>query len=255
VVSLALRGRHANTSTGDLAWTDAMEQLRDADAMFSTYRTDSLTNCLDRRELALDNCPPEVQEVLALGERAERESGGAFAVHRPDGSGRLRLDPSGVVKGWAGDRAAAALAVLDDTDFCLSVGGDIVCRTLDPASPAWRIGIEHPEDPSRLIATVPVRTGAIATSGTAHRGAHLVDARTGEAPQSVASVTVVGADLTSVDVDATAAYALGPQAAAWLRTRSGRTGLVAWADGRTELVQPQFTSLPRPRPRPAERSG
>jgi FAD:protein FMN transferase len=248
VVSLALRGRHAGTAAGDLAWTDAMAQLHTADAMFSTYRTDSLVTRLNRGELALGDCPPELHEVLALGERAERESGGAFSVRRPDGSGQLRLDPSGVVKGWAGDRAAAALAVLENTDFCLSVGGDILCRTLDPASPAWRIGIEDAHDTSRLIATVPVRTGAIATSGTAHRGAHLVDARTGDTPQSVASVTVVGADLTSVDVDATAAYALGPQAADWLRTRTGRTGLVLWADGRIELVRAQPTSPTRPRP-------
>jgi hypothetical protein len=32
---------------------------------------------------------------------------------------------------------------------------------------------------------------------------------------------------------ATAAYALGPDAADWLRTRPGRTALVIWADGST----------------------
>ncbi|SDS33699.1 thiamine biosynthesis lipoprotein [Friedmanniella luteola] len=236
VVSLALRGRHAGTATGEAAWSEAMARLRRAEAMFSTYRADSLVSRLERAELLLADCPPEVHTVLALADRAEQESGGAFAVRRLDATGVVRLDPSGVVKGWAADRAAAALAALDGTDFCLSVGGDLVCRTLDPASPPWRIGIEHPHDPTRLVATVPVRTGAVATSGTAHRGAHLVDARTGTAPAGVASVTVVGADLTSVDVDATAAYALGPEAARWLRTRPGRTGLVVWADGRPELV-------------------
>ena len=51
----------------------------------------------------------------------------------------------------------------------------------------------------------------------------------------MAAVSVVGDSLTAVDVDATAAFALGPDAARWLRTR-GRTGLVVHADGRTELV-------------------
>jgi thiamine biosynthesis lipoprotein len=49
-------------------------------------------------------------------------------------------------------------------------------------------------------------------------------------------VTVVAASLTDADVDATAAYALGPQAAEWLGHRAGRRGLVVWADGTTTTV-------------------
>jgi thiamine biosynthesis lipoprotein len=146
------------------------------------------------------------------------------------------LDPTGVVKGWAVERAADHLRALDSTDFCLSAGGDMVCRTLDPAAAPWRIGIEHPHDPSRLVAVVPVATGAVATSGTAHRGDHLVDARSGRPPIGVASVTVVAASLTWADIDATAAYAHGQDAVRWLRTRPGRGALVVWADGSTTLV-------------------
>ena len=81
-----------------------------------------------------------------------------------------------------------------------------------------------------------MHNGAVATSGTAHRGSHLVDARSGLAPEAVASVTVVTGSLTWADIDATAAYAHGADAASWLRGRPGRTGLVVWADGRTEVV-------------------
>ena len=112
----------------------------------------------------------------------------------------------------------------------------MVCRTLVPAAAPWRIGIEHPHDPSRLVAVVPVATGAVATSGTAHRGDHLVDARSGRPPIGVASVTVVAASLTWADIDATAAYAHGQDAVRWLRTRPGRGALVVWADGSTTLV-------------------
>ena len=89
-----------------------------------------------------------------------------------------------------------------------------------------------PADPSRVLAVVPVRAGGVATSGTAHRGAHVRDARTGRAPVGLRSVTVVAATLTWADLDATSAFALGPDALAWLRTRPGRTGLVVAADGR-----------------------
>ena len=61
--------------------------------------------------------------MLAIGERARVESGGAFDVVR-DGV----LDPSGVVKGWAVERAASTLRSLADTDFCLSAGGDMVVQ-------------------------------------------------------------------------------------------------------------------------------
>jgi FAD:protein FMN transferase len=234
-ISLALRGRHAGDARGAAAWADAMTVLREADRVFSTYRTDSVIFRLCGGQVALAECPPEVaaqvREILALGDAAERDSGGAFALSR-DGV----LDPSGVVKGWAAERAAAHLAALPHTDFCLSAGGDITCRTLDPSAPPWRIGIEDPHDPSRLVAVVPVHTGAVATSGAAHRGAHIVDARTGRPPLDVASVTVVGTSLTAVDVDATTAYALGPDAARWLAGRGHHAALVVHNDGTTTAV-------------------
>ena len=233
-VSLALRGRHAADASADQAWSAVLASLREADAVFSTYRHGSFVSRLGRGEVTLEDCPPEVSEVLGLGEQARRESGGAFDVRRPGASGERVLDPSGVVKGWAVQRASAALRELADTDWCLSAGGDLLCRTAQPDGTPWRVGVEDPHDPSRVLAVVPVRCGAVATSGTAHRGEHLVDARTGLPPHGVASVTVVGRDLTWADVDATAAYAQGDGALDWLRGRPGRCGLVVWADGRAE---------------------
>ncbi len=111
----------------------------------------------------------------------------------------------------------------------------MVCRSRR-GSPPWRIGIEDPFDPHVVLATVPVANGAVATSGTAHRGQHLVDARTGGHPTTVAQVTVVAGSLTWADIDATAAYAHDADAARWLGERPGRTGLVVWRDGTTTTV-------------------
>ena len=235
-ISLAMRGRHASDARGREAWSEALSVLREADRVFSTYRSDSAVSRLGRGELSLEECPPEVGEVLALAALAERQSGGAFRVRRAGADGVEVLDPSGVVKGWAAERATGTLRDLQETDFCLSAGGDLVCRTLDPAAGPWRIGIEDPHDPRRLVAVVPVRTGAVATSGTVHRGAHLIDARTGRPATGVASVTVVADSLTWADIDATAAFVQGPDAARWLATRPGRVGLVVWDDGSTTTV-------------------
>lgn len=229
-ISLAVRGRHADDDRGRAAWDAALAVLREADRVFSTYRTDSVITRLGRGELRLADCTPtdaaDITEVLALGEAARRDSGGAFAIERGG-----RLDPSGVVKGWAAQRASLHLAALPDTDFCLSAGGDIVCRTLDADSPPWRIGVENPHDPDRLAAVVPLHTGAVATSGSSRRGAHIVDARTGRPAAGLASVTVIGARLTAVDIDATAAFALGADGEQWISTRGHRAVLVVRADG------------------------
>jgi FAD:protein FMN transferase len=225
-ISLALRGRHAHGPEADIAWRAVLYSLRAADHVFSTYRADSFVSRLNRGETTLDDAPAEVHEVLTIAERARHATDGAFSVWR-DGI----LDPSGVVKGWAVQRASTALRRLSDTDVCLAAGGDLAAWS---SGEPWRIGIEDPRDPTRLIATVPVTDGAVASSGTAHRGAHLVDARTGAVPRGIAGVTVLAASLTDADVDATAAYALGPDALTWLRRRVGRTGLVVRSDGSAE---------------------
>jgi thiamine biosynthesis lipoprotein len=234
-ISLALRGLHVDDDLAEAAWQAALAVLREVDRVFSTYRHDSLVSRLQRGEIDLADCPAEVHEVLDLGERARQESDGAFDVRRPVPDGHRVLDPSGVVKGWAVDRAARALDTLPGTDFCLSAGGDMLCRTKRSGAPAWRIGIEDPRDPQRVVAITPVHNGAVATSGLAHRGSHIVDARTGETPTGIASVTVVGPDLVWADIDATAAFALGSNALAWLRSRTGRSGLVVWADGTSDV--------------------
>ena len=177
-ISLALRGRHTDDAAARGAWAEAVAALRDVDRVFSTYRPDSFVSRLGRGELTARRLP-------ARGGRGARARGaGPAAVAR-----RLRrtpaaavLDPSGVVKGWAVERAARPLRALPDTDVCLSAGGDLVCQVAGPDSPDWRIGIEDPHDPTRVVAVVPVRTGAVATSGLAHRGGHVVDARTGAVP-------------------------------------------------------------------------
>jgi thiamine biosynthesis lipoprotein len=231
-VSVALRGRHADDGEADDAWAAVLAELRESDRIFSTYRADSVISRMERGEVA--EVPPEVTEVLAIGERARVASGGVFDVVR---SGVL--DPSGVVKGWAVERAAATLRDLDDTDFCLSAGGDMVVYVADPGRPDrpdWRVGIEDATDPTRVRAVVPLRSGAVATSGLAHRGAHVVDARTGLAPTRLASVTVIGPNLTRADVVATAALAMDADAPGWLARRAGLTAYLQWVGGRTETI-------------------
>lgn len=237
-ISLAVRTTTPEQArTIDAAWAATAGELAEVDAVFSTYRHDSWISRLGRGEVTLAQCPAEVAEVLGLAESARLGSDGVFDVRRSGADGTPRLDPLGLVKGWAVERAARRLLdALPGVDLALNAGGDVWCHTARSDGDPWRIGIEDPRDPTRLVRVVDVRRGAVATSGSAHRGEHVVDARTGRAPTALASVTVVGRSLTWADVDATTAYALDQRAAAWLAARPDRGALLVWRDGTTTEV-------------------
>ena len=106
----------------------------------------------------------------------------------------------------------------------------MVCRRTD--TPDWRVGIENPLGRTELVATLQLRTGGVATSGTAARGSHIVDPHTGRTTALLASVSVIGPDLLWADVYATAAFARGPGCLQWLRTLPEHAWLVVDLDGR-----------------------
>jgi FAD:protein FMN transferase len=176
--------------------------LRWVDATFSTYREDSEISRINRGELALGDVHPLVREVLGRCERLRAATGGFF-----DARAAGPLDPSGLVKGWAVDRAAALLGC---ERFCIDAGGDVLVR-----GGGWRIGVRHPYERRALAAVLEASDLAVATSGAYERGAHIVDPRTGRAPTGVSSVTVVGRDLATADAYATAAFAMGEAGPAW----------------------------------------
>jgi len=83
---------------------EAVRWLHWVDATFSPYREDSDVSGFGRGSLALADCAPELAEVLAACADVSARSGGYFTT-TPGG----RFDPSGYVKGWAIERAAALL--------------------------------------------------------------------------------------------------------------------------------------------------
>jgi thiamine biosynthesis lipoprotein len=100
-----------------------------------------------------------------------------------------------------------------------------------PSGAPFRVGVEDPRDRSRVLAVVPLASGGLATSGTAARGDHLYDPRTGTAATSLASLTVVAATLEEADVLATAAFVDGGLR---LVADAGCEGLAVGLDGSTE---------------------
>src|SRR6202035_4613927 len=100
-------------------------------------------------------------------------------------------------------------------------GGDIQCvGDRGPGHP-WRVGIADPLRPGLLALAVTGEDLAVAPSGVAERGAHIVNPHTGQPAVGLASLTVVGARLAATDAYATAAFAMGPAARGWVESRDG----------------------------------
>ena len=212
-ISIHIRGDDVDSPAVALAVEEAFDLLREADRLFSTYKEDSEVNRIRRRELDQALADPLVLQVAAACQHAGRITQGAFTDQLPDEDGVLGFDPTGLVKGWAADRAASRLADLPKSSFCLNAGGDVVVGGAlgsggEPGQ-AWRVGIEDPRDRSRIAEVVEIHHGGVATSGTAARGAHLYDPATDRFVDREGSVTVVGPSLMWADVWATALF-VGP---------------------------------------------
>lgn len=182
------------------------DMFRAFDQRFSTYRDDSEVAAFNRGELSVETVSREFVYVLAIAERARVASGGYFDIRRPDG----RIDPSGVVKGWAILRVARRLEAEGAASGYVDAGGDVQVWGSASGGGPWRVGIRNPFDPSQIVKTiVPGRRG-VATSGSYARGNHIYDPlHPGRVLDEMVSLTVVAADVLEADLLATAGFAMG----------------------------------------------
>jgi thiamine biosynthesis lipoprotein len=188
----------------DEALYAAVARLHAIDARFSPYRADSEVSRIARGEAEPADASPELAEVLERCAEIEKLTEGWFSPY-PEG----RLDPSGWVKGWAVQEACALLCEAGSTEHCVNGGGDV-----QSVGGPWRVGVADPFNPGRLTAVLAGQDLVVATSGTAERGAHILDPRTGEAPTGLLSLTLVtsgAARLARTDACTTAAFAMGPE--------------------------------------------
>jgi len=186
----------------ETAVAQAFAHLRRVDRALSTWRADSDLLRVARGELAPGHAHPWLDEVRTLCEEAEHRTGGLFSARLAGG-----YDPTGLVKGWAVEGAARHLALVPGISFCVNAGGDLLAGAGRGTHPTvWTIGVEDPRDRSRVAATVELAGGGLATSGSAARGAHVLDPRTGRPVTRDGSASVWGPSLLWADVWATALF-------------------------------------------------
>ncbi len=175
------------------------------DEVFSTYKPESEVSRLRADKLKLSDCHKDLQEVWAACEYAREVSDGFFDPWCVEGG----FDPSGYVKGWAADKAIAMLKSHGAENIQINCAGDLSLAGGFENGKPWNIGIRHPEEKHTIVKVFDIMDGAIATSGTYERGAHIRDPHTGLIALGARSATVYGPDGGLADALATALVVAG----------------------------------------------
>ena len=117
---------------------------------------------------------------------------------------QVQLDFGGNVKGLALKRAAEIMQKNGIHNGIINIGGDMLVLG-SKNDQAWRIGVQDPKTPQRVIAQIQARDGmAVVTSGTYQRFfewqgktySHLLNPNTGYPAETFASVTILHEDPT-----------------------------------------------------------
>lgn len=105
--------------------------------------------------------PAELEAVLPLlSWEAVRAGSGAITLEVAG----MALTLDGIAKGCIVDYASDELIGLGVQNHLINAGGDILARGARPDGSFWKSGIADPRKPGALLAVVPLRNRALATS-------------------------------------------------------------------------------------------
>lgn len=209
-------------ATGD-ALEPAFAYFNYVDKKFSPFKPDSEVASINAGRLEASDYSTDMRQVIGLATETKELTGGYFDIIREDG----RIDPSGLVKGWAIQNAAELLKGEGWDDFFIDAGGDI-----QVIGSERRIGIRNPFSLGQIIKVVYLCNRGIATSGTYERGKHIYNPNANFKPaDEIASLTVIGPNVYEADRFATAAFAMGRQGIAFIESLDGFEGYMIDNDG------------------------
>jgi thiamine biosynthesis lipoprotein len=110
--------------------------------------------------------PATVSSLLArIGWKTVERKGNAIRLPLAG----MQIDFGGFGKEYAADRAAAVVNAEGVKHGYVNLAGDVRVVGPKPDGTPWSVGIQDPRHESRMIATIPLFTGALATSGDYER--------------------------------------------------------------------------------------
>jgi thiamine biosynthesis lipoprotein len=216
-VTVEIQNSKSKSQNSDIE--KVFEYFRSIDAKYSPFKNDSEVAKLNRGEKVSD----EMQEILRLAQDLKDQTGGYFDVNRPDG----KIDPSGIVKGWAIGNAAKILKDLGYKRFYVDAGGDaeIVGRN-------WSWGIRNPFNVRENVKILKLSNCGIATSGIYERGQHIYDP-VGKKNEitDIVSMTVIGPNVFEADKFSTPAFAMGKRGIEFVEKQKNLEGYMIDRNG------------------------
>lgn len=141
------------------------------------------------------------------------------------GKAGMELDFGGFGKEYAVDRAARVLAESGARSALVNLAGDLAAIGAQAGGEPWRVGVRHPRKAEMVLASLPLSSGAIATSGDYERfievdgvrHCHVLDPRSGLSVRGFQSVTVHAASCLVAGSATTIAMLKGrEEGLAWL---------------------------------------
>lgn len=196
------------------------------DKKFSTYKEDSEVERINQGLVKPSEYSRDMKLVLALCEQTKLQTQGYFNVWH-----KGRLDPSGLVKGWAIYNAAKKLKRMGFKNYSVEAGGDIQVAGVNVKGKKWRIGIKNPFNQDEIVKTLYLKDQGVATSGIYIRGLHIYSPYTDKITKDIVSLTVIGPNIYEADRFATAAFAMGREGIIFLERLKGFEGYMIDKEG------------------------
>jgi len=128
------------------------------------------------------------------------------------------MDLGGVAKGYATDKAVAALKKLGIENALINAGGNVYAMGSKAEGVPWKVGVQDPQDPQGIAAVLSASNSALVSSGDYQRYFevdgiryhHILDPATGCPARASRGTTVIMKSATVADVLSTALFVKGP---------------------------------------------
>jgi thiamine biosynthesis lipoprotein len=137
----------------------------------------------------------------------------------------MEIDLGGIGKEYAADRVVRLWRALGVPHGLVNLAGDVCVIGGHPDGRPWRLGVRHPRREGALLAELPLRDGALATSGDyerymtdsqGRRHCHILNPRTGSSASHWQSISVVAPLAVVAGGFCTVAMLMDESAPQWL---------------------------------------
>ena len=229
----------AREGVDETLFDEVFTYLTEIDERFSTYKPTSEIEQINRHELREQDWSDDMKEVFEIAEKTKRDTNGFFSIHTPEG----RIDPSGVVKGWAIQNVFDLLLSKGEENILVDIAGDVATSGTNEKGEEWAIGITNPFNTDEVVKIVYPHGKGVATSGRYARGAHIYNPHTGASVSgTLESVTVVASTILEADLLATAVFAMGEEGLLYAEQKEGIEAYAIRSD-KTSVMTSGFSKL------------